>query len=113
MPLQNYVIFASGVPERLHFSGYTYDQVTITDSVTGKPAPRNRLVMTVDEINGSNKSPAGLPVIAQLSVLAQSLAGKLEPYLANDAYKNYDFIITQTGLGYLSRYSVQVVPRSK
>lgn len=113
MPLQNYVIFQNGVPERLHFSGYTYDQVTITDKVTNMPAPRNRLVMTVDEINGSKTGPGGLPVIAQLSVLAEGLAAKLEPYLPNKTYQNYDFIITQTGAGYLSRYSVQVVPRVK
>ncbi len=112
MPLQNYVTFQSGIPERLHFSGHEYDQVTITDPVTHRAAPRNRLVMTVDEVNGSKTGPGGLPIIAKLSVLAEGLAAKLEPYLPGKTYLNYDFIITQTGAGYLSRYSVQVVPRS-
>ncbi len=111
MPLQNYVTFQSGVPERLHFVDHALEQVTITDPVTGKASPRNRLTMTVDEINGSKTGLGGLPIIAKLSVLAESLAGKLEAYLPNKTYLNYDFIITQTGTGYLSRYSVQVVPR--
>jgi len=112
MPLQNYVTFVPGVPERLHFTDHTLDQITITDPVTLKPAPRNRLVMTVDEINGNKMGLGGLPIIAKLSVLAESLAGKLEAYLPNKTYLGYDFIITQTGTGYLSRYSVQVVPRA-
>ncbi len=111
MPLQNYVIFQNGVPERLHFSGYAYEQVTITDPRTRTPQPRNRLSMQVDEINGSDKDSHGLPIIARLSVLAQGLEAKLSPHLAGDVYKNEDFIITQTGTGDTTRYSVQVVPR--
>ncbi len=113
MPLQNFVTFQNGVPERLHFSDHTLEQVLITDPVTGKSGPRNRLSMTVDEINGSKTGIGGLPIIAKLSVLAEGLAGKLEAYLPGKAYLNYDFIITLNGLGYLARYSVQVIPRGK
>ncbi len=113
MPLQNYVIFQNGIPERLHFTDHVLEQITITDPVTQRAAPRNRLTMTVDEINGTKTGRGGLPIIAKLSVLAESLAGKLEAYRPGKAYLNYDFIITQTGTGYLSRYSVQVVPRPK
>ncbi len=113
MPLQNYVIFQRDVPERLHFVDHAVEQIVITDSRTGRQAPRNRLSMTVDEINGSKTDAHGLPIIAKLSVLAEGLAGKLEAYLPGKTYLNYDFIITQSGSGDLTRYSVQVIPRAK
>ncbi len=111
MPLLNWVSFVSGVPERLHFSDHTYEQVTITDPRTLRGVLRNRLLMSVDEVNGSNKDSHGLPIIAKLSVLAEGLVGKLGPYLPNKDYLKYDFVITQTGTGDLTRYSVQVIPR--
>lgn len=111
MPLQNYVIFQSGVPERLHFTDHAYEQIIVTDRVTGKNQPRNRLLMTVDEINGSKTDSNGLPIIARLSAIAAGLADKIEPYLAGKAYQNYDFVITQTGTDFQTRYSIQVIPR--
>ena len=111
MPLQNYVIFQNGVPERLHFVDHVYDQITITDRITLKAVPRNRLVMTIDELNGSKEDPNGLPIIAKLSALAEGLTAKLEPYLPNKDYLKFDFVITLTGEGYLSKYTVQVIPR--
>ena len=111
MPLQNVVTFVSGIPERLHFTDHAYEQVTITDPLTGRLAPRNRLVMSVDEVNGSKTDSRGLPVIARLSILAEGLVNKIEPYLPNKSYQNYDFVITQTGTGYQSKYSMQVIPR--
>ena len=111
MPLQNYVIFKNGVPERLHFVDHVYEQITITDRTTGKAAPRNRLTLTVDEINGSKVDAHGLPIIAKLSALAEGLTAKLEPYLPNKDYLKFDFVITLTGEGYLSKYTVQVIPR--
>ena len=111
MPLQNYVIFTSGVPERLHFTDHSYEQRTITDKVTLRPTPRNILVMSVDEINGRKTDIHGLPIIAKLSAMAEGLAAKLEPYLPNKDYLRYDFIITQTGTDFLTRYTVQVLPR--
>ena len=112
MPLQNYVTFQSGVPERLHFTDHAYEQVTITDPRTGRAGLRNRLSMTVDEINGSKTGAGGLPVIASLSVLASGLEEKLAAYLPGKTYLGYDFIITKSGVGDLTRYSVQVIPRS-
>ena len=112
MPLQNYVIFKSGVPERLHFSNYTYEQVPVTSPETGRAEMRNRLLLDVDEENGRKTDERGLPIIAKLSILAEGLADKIEPYLPGDAYKKFDFVITQTGAGRQIRYSVQVIPRS-
>jgi len=111
MPLQNYVIFQNGVPERLHFTDHAYEQVTITDPRTLRPGVRNRLSMSVDEINGSKTDSHGLPIIARLSVLAAGLEGKLAPYLPNKDYLRYDFVITQTGTGDLTKYTVQVISR--
>ncbi len=113
MPLQNYVEFTDGVPERMHFTSHVWEQITLADRLTGKPSMRNRLVMTVDEINGSKTDSHGLPIVARISCLAQGLVAKIEPYLAGDVYKNYDFIVTRTGTDYLTRYSVQVIPRAK
>ena len=111
MPLQNYVIFTNGVPERLHFTGHVYEQVTITDPRTRMPGLRNRLSMSVDEINGSKVDSHGLPIIAKLSVLATGREAKLAPYIPAKSYLNYDFVITQTGTGDLTKYTVQVIPR--
>lgn len=111
MPLQNYVIFQTGIQERLHFTDHAYEQITVTDRTTGRPVPRNRLIMAVDEINGTRVDGRGLPIIAKLSALAEGLAGKLEPYIKDRSYLRYDFVITQTGADFQTRYSVQVIPR--
>jgi hypothetical protein len=103
MVLQNYVILQNGVPARLHFYEHSIDKRTITDPVTGKPALRSVLVLEVDKLNYR-------AVTSKFSVMAEKLAAQLGPYLEGNAYKDYDFVITQNGEGFLRSWSVQVVP---
>ncbi len=112
MPLRNYVVFSEGVPETVHFAAHEYRQMTITDKVTRLPVTKNALQMTVDEIGGSKVDEHGLPIIAQLSVMSEQLAGAIEPYIAGRAYLSKNFTITQRGQGFLTKYTVLVSPRT-
>jgi hypothetical protein len=103
MPLGNWVMFDEGVPERLHFLNHYLEDVPITDRSTGLPSTRRRLVLDVDRHNGRKAN-------AKLSVLAEGFFAQLEPYLEGNAYRDYDFVITQTGRDFLTKYSVQVIP---
>ncbi len=102
-PLNNYVILQPGTPERVHFVNHRIEPRTITESATGKPKQVNVLVLDVDRLNGAT-------VAAQFSTMAESLFSKLEAYLPNFLYRNYEFIITQTGSGYSTKYTVQAIP---
>jgi len=103
MPLGNYVILKTDVPERMHFAGHRIEARTVTDNVTLKPKEVNVLVMTVDRLNGA-------AVAAQFSTMSESLYAQLEPYLKDWLYKNYEFIIVQRGHGYQTKYSVDIIP---
>jgi hypothetical protein len=106
MVLQNIVLLQPGIPARMHFDDDHIEKRTITDPTTGRPASRNVLVFHVTELNGA-------PVDSTFSTMAEKLATKLDPYRAGKRYTDYDFIITMTGQGYLTSYSLQVVPRPK
>ena len=103
MPLGNWVILESGTPERMHFSNFVKEVRDITDPHTLQVTKRNVGVFDVDRLNGQ-------PVVAKFSVMAEKLYAKLEPYLKDNQYRGYDFIITKTGEGYLTSFSVQVIP---
>lgn len=105
MVLQNNVILVNGVPARMHFSSYAIEHRTITDPATRQPAGRNVLAFNVDELNGA-------PTTAQFSIMAEKLAANFQPYFHNDAYREYDFVITQNGDGYRRTWSVQAIPRT-
>ena len=106
MVLQNYVILTPGVPARLHFTEHHLQVVTVTDPVTGRPTPKNRLVFQVDELNNQ-------PVVSQYSTLSQKHAADFAPFLVGEKYKDYDFIITVTGTGFQTEYRVQPILRAK
>jgi hypothetical protein len=103
MPLGNYVLLEQGVPERMHFSGHAIEVRTITDPQTGRPGTRNVLVMDVDRLNGN-------PTTAKFSTMAETLYRQFEPYLPNQVYRNYEFIVKQTGSGFQTRYTVDRIP---
>ena len=103
MPLGNWVILEPGKPDRMHFTDHVIEPIPITDKTTGLPTTRNRLALDVDRWNGA-------PATAKFSTLAEKLYRKLEPYLAGRAYRDYDFVITMEGTGYVTQYSVQVIP---
>jgi hypothetical protein len=106
MVLENYVILQDGVPARLHFYDHSFQKRPITDNVSGLPATRNVLVLEVDFVNFR-------PVTAKLSTMAEKLAAQFAPYLEGNAYRNYDFVVTQTGEGFRRSWSVQVIPLKK
>jgi len=104
MLLMNYIALAPGVPTRMHFTdSYLIDRV-VADKDTGKPKPIHSRVFWVDELNGED-------VARTFSILSQKLAAHFEPFLKNQEFQKYDFIITQMGDGYLKDWNVQTILR--
>jgi len=103
--LQNYVILEQGIPTRLHFTDHHIERRSITDPVTGQAGSRNTLVFDVDRMDG-------VGVMSKFSTMAEKLAAKFEPYLADKSYTKFDFTITQTGEGFRTVYTVTVTPTS-
>ena len=105
MVLENYVILETGVPARMHFTNHLIRVKDITDRITGEPTKRKVLVFDVDRLNGRE-------VIAMYSIVSEKHALSFKPYLEDKSYRDYDFTITKTGEGDLTRYSVQTIPRA-
>jgi len=105
MVLENYVILQAGIPARVHFTDHVIERRTTTDPGTGRPTSRNVLVFEVDKLNGKD-------VFAKYSIMAEKHAGQFSPYLEDKSYRGYDFIITKQGEGYLTSWSVTVIPKT-
>lgn len=103
MVLVNHVMLQNNVPSRLHFINHRIQPRTITDPNTRQPVIRNTLEFDVDRLDSR-------PVGAVFSTMAEKLAGLFEPYLGDRSYVNFDFVITQTGDGYLRTWTVKVEP---
>ncbi len=93
-----------GIPERMHFSGHAIEKRDITDPTTLRTATRNVAVFDVDWLNGESIS-------AKFSVMAEKLYAQLEPYIRDNSYRDYQFVITKTGTGFTTSFSVQVIPK--
>lgn len=104
MVLQNNIILQDGIPARLHFTNHTISDRTITDPSTGGPAIRTTLEFEVDRLDAR-------PVDARFSTMAEKLAQNFAPYLPDKRYRDFDFVITQTGEGYRRAWSVQAIPK--
>lgn len=104
MVLENYVLLETGVPARVHFIDHVIQRRTVTDPITGGPATRNVLVFDVDLLNGRE-------VAAKYSIMAEKHAGQFSAYLADKSYRDFDFLITRTGEGFRTSWSLQVLPR--
>jgi hypothetical protein len=102
--LQNYIGLEPGIPAKLHFTGHTIVNRTITDPQTGQPTQRNILIFDVDSLDGK-------PVTAVFSTMAEKLASQFSPYLLDRSYRSFDFTITQSGTGFLTRWTVLKTPR--
>jgi UDP-N-acetylmuramoylalanine-D-glutamate ligase len=110
MPLGNYVTLKEGVPERMHFIDDRKEARTIADSVTHQPKSVTAGLMLVDRLNGELLQVGGVPAPAQFSIIAEGLYAKIEPYLPGKTYKDFEFIVTQRGFGFMARYTVEVIP---
>ena len=106
MVLENYVILETGIPARLHFTDHAIQRRTTTDPLTGEPTTRNVLVFEVDRVGVRE-------VFAKYSIMAEKHAGQFAPYLPDKSYREYDFVITKTGEGFRTSWSLQVIPRTK
>lgn len=102
--LMNYIELPRDVPTRLHFTDHYTVEREIWDAALGKFKTVKSLVFWCDELNGE-------PTAKTLSVLSESLATMLRPYLPDHAYINNDFVITKRGEGFSTRYEVQAVPK--
>ena len=105
MVLENYVILETGIPARLHFYDHAIQKRTITDPITGGATTRQVLVLEVDRLNGRE-------VAAKYSTMAEKHAGQFSAYLADKSYRDYDFVITKSGEGFRTSWSVQVIPKT-
>lgn len=105
MVLENYVILETGVPARLHFTDHAIQRRTTTDPITRAPTTRQVLVFEVDRLNGRE-------VFAKYSIMAEKHAGQFKPYLDDKSYRDYDFVITKTGEGFRTSWSLQVIPKA-
>jgi len=101
MVLQNYVTLESGVPKRLHFAAGALVSREITDPLTKQAKTVRTLQFVVDQVDGR-------PEPTTFSVTAERLAAMLAPYLSEDRYRLYDFIITRIGEGFRTRYDMRV-----
>lgn len=103
MVLENYVKLVSGVPKRVHITGWRIVERDITDHTTGLPTKRKALVMDVDLEDGR-------PVAKEFSTLADKLASALFPDLESGVYSQVMYEITQVGVGYQTRFQVTKLP---
>ena len=105
MVLENYVILRDGVPSRVHIADMYLEARTITEGATGRPAPRNTLIMVIDGLDSR-------VVAAKLTTMAEKFASQMMPYMANKEYLKYDFTIIQRGDGYLRSWTITKTPRA-
>jgi len=101
--LMNYIALETDTPTRLHFTDYYYVERLIWDPELKIRKMVRSLVFWVDRLDGE-------PCARTFSVLSKKLAAQLEGYLAEDKFKEYEFIITKSGEGFLTEYRVKVIP---
>lgn len=104
MVLMNYVRLAPGIPTRMHFTDDYIITRRIADPESRKPKMITSLVLQVDELNGED-------VNRTLSVLSEKLRAHITPFLPDQKYLAYDFLITEMGEGFLKDWNVQVIKR--
>lgn len=105
MVLENYVKLVQGVPCRLHFSDHGIVRRAITDPDSHRSKEVNALEFVVDRENGKVVSKS-------YSVLSEKHAEDFRRFLADKSYRQFDFVITVYGKGYLAVYSVEPKPPS-
>ena len=105
MVLENFVKLTEGVPTRLHFSDHALIKKTITDPVSGRAKEVNALEFVVDRQDGKVVSKS-------YSIVSEKHAIDFQRYLADKSYRQFDFVVTIFGKGYLATYSIEPKPSS-
>lgn len=106
MVLSNWVGLTAGVPCRFHFTDHYYMEREIMDKELGRPRTIASHVFYVNEVDGE-------PASRTFSILSQKLWAHLEPYIKDNVYRGYDFIITEMGSGFYKDWNVQVIKRAE
>ena len=103
--LMNYIALERDKPILMHFTDHYFVKRQIADPDKGGLKWIDSLVFWCDTLEGQ-------PVARTFSIVSTKLAAKLEPFLKDDKYKNYDFRITKVGEGYATEFIVEALPRA-
>ena len=104
MTFSNFVALEPGIPKRLHFTDWYEVGREILDKESGQMKRVKTNVFYVNEVDGETDSRT-------FSIMSQKLWAHFIPFLPDNAYRGYDFIITQMGDGFLKDWNVQVIKR--
>lgn len=104
MTFSNFVALVPGVPIRLHFTDYYRVEREVLEKESGKTKRIWTNVFYTNEVDGE-------PSSRTFSVMSQKLWAHLEPYVPDNEYRGYDFIITEMGSGFFKDWNVQVIRR--
>lgn len=102
----NYIALQPDTPTRMHFTDHYMVKREIWDKELNRMKWVETLTFWCDELDGR-------PEARTFSVLSKDLAGHLQPFLADHDYRMKDFIITKTGTQFMTKYTVQVLPREE
>lgn len=102
--LENFITFQDGVPRRFHATDHAIVEREIIDPLLGIPKRVRSLMLFFDEVDGERRP-------ASLSILSDDLANQLAPLLPERAYRTATLVITKRGFGFLTKYSLERLPR--
>ncbi len=104
MTFSNFVALEPGIPQRLHFTDWYKVEREVFDKESGRQKRVKTNVFYVNEIDGQTDSRT-------FSIMSQKLWAHFIPFLEDNAFRGYDFIITQMGDGFQKDWNVQVIKR--
>ena len=102
--LMNYVEVKDGETKRFHFTDQYMVDREIWDKDLNKTRIVKSLVLSTDEIDGEI-------AFKSFSVLSTKLYALFAPYLNDNAYRDYDIVITRVGSGFLTEWRFEAIPR--
>lgn len=100
---QNYLKLEPDTPTRIHIDDYHKVDRVINDPTLHKDKTVSSRMFWLDEVNGE-------PAAKSFSVLSEGLWQQLEPYIKNQRFRDFDFVITKRGEGYQTKYEVEAIP---
>ncbi len=100
--LTNFVALKPGVPCRMHWTDLYKIEREIYDPDLGRTKVKKTWVFWVDELNGA-------PAACSFSILSDKLKAHLQPWVDDGTFRNYDFILTESGAGYFKEWNLQTI----